>query len=514
MRLVIIHYHLERGGVTQVISNHIRALSEIDAHGIDDVLVLHGGRNGGWPNSESLTQFPFTVRDKTVSTLEYDAADCTTSFEDCQAEIRKVICEESLTADNTLFHIHNHSLGKNAAFTRAVSFIAECGFHCLLQIHDFAEDFRPENYDHLIQFSEQHKIRSGRYLYPQADHIHYAVLNSRDYNLLVQSGIPESSTHLLPNPVGIPDNVSNRDAARVALDRYLGVNATTPYILYPVRGIRRKNLGEFVLWGAVAKQMCTANVPTFGLTLAPKNTTEQPNFHYWRDFCRDQEIPCILGTAELGMSFGDSISAADAIITTSVTEGFGMVFLEASLNEKRLIGRDLPQITHDFRRNSINLDSLYDSIRIPIEWIDANEFRQSVASIYIDATSAYKIPSTPLKTAADHIDFAKLTTNLQSKIIRMILAEPDYINMLISLNPALSVITEITTNSDSVVGEVTHNKQIIKSVYGFENSGVKLCGTYETVMNSPISDIQELSDPDHIIQSLIQSDNIYPVRHA
>ncbi len=48
MNLVIVHHHLNRGGVTQVILNHLRSLHEAGAREIfDRIVILYGGRGTG-----------------------------------------------------------------------------------------------------------------------------------------------------------------------------------------------------------------------------------------------------------------------------------------------------------------------------------------------------------------------------------------------------------------------------------------------------------------------------------
>ena len=44
MQLVVIHYHLEPGGVTRVIAGQLAALGDV----FERVLVLHGGADDGW----------------------------------------------------------------------------------------------------------------------------------------------------------------------------------------------------------------------------------------------------------------------------------------------------------------------------------------------------------------------------------------------------------------------------------------------------------------------------------
>ena len=93
-----------------------------------------------------------------------------------------------------LWHIHNHSLGKNPALTEAVAILAESGENMLLHPHDFAEDGRPANYRSLQEVYSR--------AYPTGRRIHYAALNQRDQgflaHLLKNSGSP---VHLLANAV-------------------------------------------------------------------------------------------------------------------------------------------------------------------------------------------------------------------------------------------------------------------------------------------------------------------------
>ena len=81
----------------------------------------------------------------------------------------------------------------------AVRRLVADGRKVLLQIHDFSEDGRPANYalirDHLENPED---------LYPIAEHLHYAVLNGRDLDVLLKAGIPSEKCHLLANPVTAP----------------------------------------------------------------------------------------------------------------------------------------------------------------------------------------------------------------------------------------------------------------------------------------------------------------------
>ncbi|NIO41528.1 MAG: hypothetical protein GTO41_15945, partial [Burkholderiales bacterium] len=152
-------------------------------------------------------------------------------------------------------HAHNHSLGKNVLFPKALAVLARDGYSMLLQIHDFAEDFRPDNYGQLASALVDNAFeRLPDALYPQALHVHYAVLNCRDREILRHAGVDPARLHWIPNAVAETDTLPNREAARNELTVRFGIPAEARLLLYPVRGIRRKNLGETLMWSALADE--------------------------------------------------------------------------------------------------------------------------------------------------------------------------------------------------------------------------------------------------------------------
>ena len=73
MLIAIVHYHLNRGGVTQVIASHLRALDRqaAAADGGLRAVVFHGGRCAGWPDRlPDVDTLEYEVR--AVAGLDYD----------------------------------------------------------------------------------------------------------------------------------------------------------------------------------------------------------------------------------------------------------------------------------------------------------------------------------------------------------------------------------------------------------------------------------------------------------
>lgn len=216
-RLAIVHYHLQPGGVTTVIENSLAALRAVADI---DTAVISGrpSENGAFDRVE------------VVSALDYQAEPAVPN------EGASTLADQLETAARRAFggqppdlwHCHNHSLGKIAALPDALSELARRGHRLLLQIHDFAEDGRPPNYT---------ALQTAEDPYPRHPNVHYATINTRDATLLKAAGLAASTVTVLPNPLAPPPTAPLAMAPAIR----------TPLMLYPTRGIRRKNLGEAVL---------------------------------------------------------------------------------------------------------------------------------------------------------------------------------------------------------------------------------------------------------------------------
>lgn len=497
MQIAIVHFHLNRGGVTQVIANHLRALNTAMSAGERArVLVLYGGRREGWSDDvvEQCPHLDITLVE--VASLEYDGrlADATSAGsggESLAADILSALTAHDFSPGETLLHIHNHSIGKKWALPAAVRALAKRGIRQLLQVHDFAEDFRPELYEHLVgPLAGDEPDRLPELLYPQAEQIHYGVLNGRDREVLSTAGVATSHLHWLPNPVAEFESLPSREEARQALAERFGVGPDDSLLLYPVRGIRRKNLGEILLLSAAADGLAT-----FATTLAPLNPLEKATHDEWVELAAELELPCLFGTGEEGgLSFAENLAAADAIVTTSVAEGFGMVFLEAWLAGRPLLGRNLSDITADFVEHGLQYEDLYERISIPIEWIGEEAFRVSLAQSFEAALEQYGRADQLEERFDEHydelidfgtlgqgtVDFASLTVELQRQVIVMVAQSASHRDELLQTNRGLQ--RAFLANAQACSDEISHNASVIRENYSLEVFGKRLRQLYENIL--------------------------------
>lgn len=511
MKLAILHYHLNRGGVTQVVANQLRALALAANSKLTEVTIFYGGRRTGWSDELPAQLGPMRLSLVEVPALEYDNQRVSG---DLVSELQVALQRESLTAENCLVHVHNHALGKNGQLPSAITALATLGYRQLLQIHDFAEDFRPQDYQRLVETLSSNSSSVNEAMYPQAPQIHYATLNRRDHQLLTQAGIDLSRVHYLPNPVSKFPELPPRGRSREQLKQVFGVPTDRRFVLYPVRAIRRKNLGELLLWSAATPST------TYGVTLDPLNPMETPLFKVWRDLIDRLQLPVITGLGEAnGLPFLENVAAADAFITTSVTEGFGMVFLESWLAGCPLIGRDLPEITADFHEAGMRFDAMAKRIDIPLSWLDDFDKLQADYRTAVNRVlNSFACPELSLKqtTAAfsqfiqsDCIDFACLDPDRQIRIITQVQQSAEQRKQFLKRNPVI----DNSTNYDRLQcrGMIEENaKQAID--YSFENSGQRLWQIYEKLWRTRADEVTTLPGADSILANLLAPERLKLIR--
>lgn len=397
MRVAIVHYHLDPGGVTRVIGTASAALTDA---GIPHVVLTAG--------SDST---PPDIPHRVVPGLGYldDPGDLTAEM---LTAAMRAAASEALGGPPDVWHFHNHSLGKNRLLPHVISRLAGENEALLLQLHDLAEQGRPGSYQ---------LIAGLRGLYPFSSRIAYAFLNSRDLALFKAAGLPPDNATLLPNPIPL-------EAAAISAPP-----GGEPLLLAPVRGIRRKNIGELLLLSALAPAGTRV-----AISRAPRNPKAVPIHENWRKFAAKHHLPVgfdVVGrfspAAGAGTDFESWIRHATHFVTTSVSEGFGMAFLEAVALGKPLIGRNLPHLAADHAAHGIRAGRLYDAILVPIEWVDAAILRDHLAldierdlRIYQLTPSRDPVGDTLAILERDGlIDFGNLPEPLQQGVIER-LADP------------------------------------------------------------------------------------------
>lgn len=414
MTVLMIHYHLRPGGVSTVLRRQLQALAK---QGIR-VHVLSGEAPAGEFAGE------FTL----VPELAYDPPGASRqSTADTVAALAGALrrCAAGFEGKNSLLHVHNATIRKNAALLPALCRLAAEGYRMLLQVHDLAEDWRPDVY--------------AVSAYPEG--CWWAAINRRDQERLsaacgCRSGPGRDEVFFLPNPVfdaEALDSAWRSDGSdRAISERRL--------LLYPVRGIRRKNLGEMLLLSL----FLPADL-SIGATLPPTNPRDFEAYKAWQHLARTGGLPV---TFDMGLSatLDDLYRSCRAVISTSVKEGFGLSFLEPLVRGRPVLGRRIPNAVRDFEAAGLDFSGLYDSITIPANLYDKPKFQQRLQGMLDAAFDCYGLKPEFRQELAGRIeelfrselDFAKLDETAQAEVIRLLAGNNGVRRALLETNPWLA----------------------------------------------------------------------------
>ncbi len=473
MDIAIVHYHLKPGGVTRVIGHAAKALTALG----HNVVVL----------SSDLPEGPVDYQVGLVSALRYTLPNEKLDSGALAFEMKRT-ARKFLNGEPDIWHIHNHSLGKNAAVPEAAGKLA-IERPVLLQMHDFAEDGRPANYELL-----RSQLADMSRLYPLASQIHYAPINGRDARALKEIGLPASNLHLLSNAVTAPEIPTEAEPIPEAVGR--------PLIVYPTRGIRRKNMGEFVLQAVLG-----GDEVRYGSTLGPANPAARPVYDRWVEFAREQNIPVLFGLGETH-DFGKILAASKEIVTTSVAEGFGLAFLEPWLYNRSLRGRNLPEITAEFGDAGVHLNGLYNRLDVPLDWVGADRLRAALDEALRASYESYGEPipedaaERALGAACRHgfVDFGRLDESMQESVIAKLVADP-------------AAADAVRTDRPGFLGDsaIEHNREAIEENFSLAAYGDRLTAIYAEMKRSDIGEITSLPW-DLLLRQFLQPERFYLLR--
>ena len=440
MKIIFLHYHLRPGGVTKVIEGQIDSMGDA----VKPLAVV-----GEAP--AHTVSFPFTV----VPALAYDRDRNDGKIPE---EIVRSILNEVSTfwrGGADLFHIHNPTLGKNKDLNTVVKILISMGIKVLIQIHDFAEDGRPTGY-----IDEE---------YPE--NCHYAVINKRDYGILIRAGLIKEGLHFIPNPIKphrIPDNKEKKDI-----------------ILYPVRAIRRKNIGE-----AVLLSLFLNNDVKIGITLEPTSALDMKSYTGWIDFVKSENLK-VLFRLGIENDYQTVLSRSRSMITTSIKEGFGLSFLEPWTVGRMLYGRLLPDICSDFKEKGLQLGHLYERVSVPLEFFNRHRFYIKWKNCHRQKLRMYGMSFKESKIDEDFhrltgdglIDFGCLSEDIQKQVILNVLKSANSLEKMLDLNPLL----ENTNSFNDSFEIIEKNKKVVEEEYSLQRNKNTLIGVYNSILNRTVT---------------------------
>jgi len=441
MKIAIVHYHLKPGGVTNVIKHQLDALS-----GECEILLLSG----------ELPDPPIYTNTIHIPGLGYNEAMATFPPPERIANDLSQSIISAFGDKCDVLHVHNPILAKNKHFLAVLKFMQKKGYNLFLQVHDFAEDGRP-----LAYYDNDSYISN----------CHYGAINSRDYRVLHRSGLKSEGLHLLPNMIS-PIQITHVKS----LKRHR--------VLYPVRALRRKNIGEAILLSLFFRDK------TLSITLPPNSAADINSYTGWKEFVNKNNLNIEFDSG-LHMDFPTLVSSSDFFISTSITEGFGFSFLESWTADKMLWGRLLPDICSDFTKNGVHLNHLYERLNVPVPWMGEDALLNKLMSCISESAKKLHYPLNTKHTLntfkknirSGSIDFGLLDETFQKQVIAKVLSSRKNKQWLKRANPNLLN----TFQTDNKTELISNNKKSVLLNYNKNVYKNSLINIYHKVMNGNVT---------------------------
>jgi len=168
--------------------------------------------------------------------------------------------------------------------------------------------------------------------------------------------------------------------------------------------------------------------------------------------------------------------------------------------DKALVGRDIPDISRDFKNAGVRLDSLYPSLKVPIGWIGMDRLRKHIHEALVKTYQSYReVFQKPMVDEAidaisedDCIDFGYLDEAMQQRVIEKIAKEP---SARLDLAPEKIDVGQAPET-------LAQNRKLITDSFGKEAFKKRLIHAYEELLNAPTDGVEMLSTQKVVLQFL------------
>ena len=426
LQLVIVHHHFRPGGVRRVIE---LATPHLVAHWPERIraVVLAAGEA---PKPAWLRSFRAHLSGTPVKVMVQPAFGYASELPVDGQALKHLVSDGILELlrqarrDDCLIWAHNLGLGRNLFLTRELTFTSHClGLPLIAHHHDWWFD----NRWHLFFAMREPGFRKldalANTVLAGSPHISHAAINQADAAIL-ERHFPGLSGWL-PNPVApaAPPPSRRVEAARAWLTQQLDDPA--PVWLLPCRLLRRKNIAEALLltrwlrpeaWLVTTGGVSSAEEQDYADTLAAAAQT-----HGWR-LC----LGLLRGDETQMPTVPDLLAASEAVLLTSVQEGFGLPYLEAAAARRPLLARALPNIAPDLAKFGFTFPQGYRELWVAPALIDWHAERARQAHLFSEWKSlmpraAARLVAKPAVLAAGAepcpVPFSRLTLTAQLEVL-------------------------------------------------------------------------------------------------
>jgi glycosyltransferase involved in cell wall biosynthesis len=426
LRLIIVHHHFRPGGVRRVIELATPHLVEHWPGGVQSVVLATGEA----PDPDWLAKFRQRLGDTSVKVLVLPSFGYASELKlDGRGLARRIKDDtwqlvREAEKERGVVWAHNLGLGRNLYLARELTFICSCrGIPLIAHHHDWWFENRWHHYAAMREVGFQMLSAVAAAVLRESYHICHVAINQAEA-VVLKKHFPRLAGWL-PNPVEpAPAPPAERvEAARAWLRGQIGEDA--PVWLLPCRLLRRKNVAEALLltrwlrpeaWLVTTGGTSSVEDAAYADTLAAAAQARG-----WR-----LRLGILQGDETQKPSVPELLAASEAVILTSLQEGFGLPFLEAAAAGRPLIARELPNIAPDLAKFGFRCPHSYPELQVDpslFDWASERErqARKFAAWKSLMPRAASRLVGKPALLAAGRVpcpvSFSRLTLTAQLELL-------------------------------------------------------------------------------------------------
>jgi glycosyltransferase involved in cell wall biosynthesis len=333
-------------------------------------------------------------------------------------------CFARARSDDTLIWVHNPGLGRNLIVASELKRAAlERRLTTIFHHHDWWFDNRWARWPELQRTGFRTLRAVAETILPTSPLVRHAGINQADVRILRRH--LGNRAGWVPNPAApeiAPTSVRVNRARRWLREQ---VSDDSPVWLVPCRLLRRKNLAEALLltrwlrpqaWLVTTGAMSSSDERGYAAALG-----RAARKHGWR-----LRLSVLASAESAKPSVPELLAASEAILLTSLQEGFGLPSLEAASAHRPLIARTLPAIAPDLARFGFRFPQAYDDIQIDVRLFDVAAERRRQARRWLTWRRELPGPCQPLagrpsilrdEETPQAVPFSRLTLLAQLEVL-------------------------------------------------------------------------------------------------
>lgn len=377
LKLIIFHYHLRPGGIRRIIELATPYITKDKNQKIQGVILATGENVAKeWQQNFRQNVAPVPVEffiERSFNYLSEQTHSAAEITRRVQGGLKKLFAHSD--ESSTLVWAHNPGIARNLILTRELaSACDEKNIPCVFHHHDWWFDNRWLRWPEMRRFGFRTLDSAARTVFPATSCVRHFTINQSDAAQL-QKHLGKKRVGWLPNLTELapPPAPAKLRAARLWLQRELK-ETDAPIWILPCRLLRRKNVAEALL---LARWLCPRAwlVTTGGVSSADeqayaKKLSDAARKNRWR-----LRLGILAGNEARKPSVAELLAVSEAVMLTSIQEGFGLPYLEAAASHRPLIARAIPNIAPDLAEFGFKFPQCYDEILVTPELFDwENEF--------------------------------------------------------------------------------------------------------------------------------------------